>query len=376
MPPLQWDLTPGAHPRCLPHYYPDPTHIHSIHEHNADPALSFFGVICGGPIAVYGSFDQVKKLIWDLPAASYFEAKNWQEVKEKASLHAPHSSNVPAPSSPPPAKIMTWPSQLPHPEFPMAPMHGIPPHLKGEFERISAAYTARFRALGSPELSSPPFREPPASPPSRERPESAASRERPASPPSRERPASPPSRERPASPPSRERPASPPSRERSESPLSHERPAPPLSRERPAPPLSRECPASPPSAGLPAVNRDIAPPQYSHVLEMFRAASPPFVYALSDHHIIFRNRNNAWDLFQARRATRPALEMLVTQSAAELRAFLFYHWANAEELVFSVSTDHIVRGDLDTAFELLQAGDACGEMLVTRDVRKVERFYQ
>jgi len=64
------------------------------------------------------------------------------------------------------------------------------------------------------------------------------------------------------------------------------------------------------------------------------------------HFPLFARRNNAWDLFQARRATRPALEMLVTQSAAELRAFLFHHWANTEELVFSVSTDHIVRGDL------------------------------
>ncbi|KAJ7023107.1 hypothetical protein C8F04DRAFT_1193767 [Mycena alexandri] len=394
-----------------------------VSEHNADPGLFFFGIVSGGPTGVYSSYDQIKALLRDLPDAVYFQAKNWEEAEEKWEQHcteahnhwdewewasppvtpspvsSPPSTPSPVPSAftvsprssrtgspcsffadsgPPPhappaanartpsssrrAKVthttpgasptksqattrvaqaspgpsLTWPSQLPRPKFPMAPMDNIPSQFKDHFDRVSAAYTARFEAPPSPELSAsaplparheaPLFPEPPGS---AHFPERLASMF--------------------ASPPSRDLPAFAP---------------------------SRELPPRAPSPELPAVDLDIAPPGYSGALEVFREASPPFVYALSDHPIVFRNRNNAFDLFQARRATRPALEMLVTQSAQELRAFLLRHWANADELVFSVSADHIVRGNLDVAFELLQAGDACGEMLVTKDVRKVERFFK
>ncbi|KAJ7768420.1 hypothetical protein B0H16DRAFT_1453126 [Mycena metata] len=133
-------------------------------------------------------------------------------------------------------------------------------------------------------------------------------------------------------------------------------------------------------------NTSAPPPQYEapqyqarylRGAQVFRPASPPFIYAIEAHRLIFRNRDTAGVVFQEHREAWPLLEMLVTQSADELRAFIQRHWAHPDELLFSVTGDHIVRADLNKAFEVLQAAeDSNAEMLVTTDLRRVEMFYQ
>ncbi|KAJ7020577.1 hypothetical protein C8F04DRAFT_1196489 [Mycena alexandri] len=119
-----------------------------------------------------------------------------------------------------------------------------------------------------------------------------------------------------------------------------------------------------------------APPQYdptgssAHDWITVESSPPPrLVYAVSGHEIVFRDRDAAWKIFQARRWRSMGVEFLMATTPEELRCFIGRHGLELGELVFALSCD-------PHPFELLKAGETqAGEMLVTKDVRRVESFY-
>ncbi|KAJ7236135.1 hypothetical protein C8J57DRAFT_1247926 [Mycena rebaudengoi] len=361
---------------CTPEYYPSLQHKHNIDAHSADPECCFYGVTVGRVCGVYSVLEDAHNTIKGFDGGTYFIVDNWNlvtrhwaEFCEANHSHSPPSSTDSSPpSSPSFSHLSIVPSTL---------TISRPSTPNTAFSNVIPMYTLR------PSLPLCLLNEP--LPPS-----SATCRSPKKVPPGQSVQSSPTKAVSPLAltplkgldpplPPLLASKAQLPSAAAHRSPMkalaSPSGHSSPTKLQFPPPLLERSAGAILPMPPTMRAHLDVEPSPASQLTPAALGtapASPPLVYAISGHSVVFRDWESAFLIFQQTNHS----EMLLTCSAIELQAFMVpIRITGGPPILFAVRGHPITFRNLKPAFHVFQA-TVQGEMLFTTSGTQLRAFME